>query len=205
MSPRFALSKLRAFLFGKNMLLISLRLTIAIIIYFLFSQENYLNPSGAVPRPLFWFLQKNQNGGLKMKKINLRDYYPFYQSDFFVEVTDEIASSLKCFKLSENAYKLRTYRHKAYYSLDRGDGIEQEIVFISLSPQEIYERRVTNHELYTAINSLPEKQAKRVYAHFFLGISKTAIAKADGIRESAVRESIERGLKNIEKFLKNFL
>lgn len=140
-----------------------------------------------------------------MKRINLRDYYPFYQSDFFVEVADEIASSLKCFKLSENAYKLRTYRHKAYYSLDRGDGIEQEIVFISFSPQEIYERRVTNHELYTAINSLPEKQAKRVYAHFFLGISKTAIAKADGIRESAVRESIERGLKNIEKFLKNFL
>ncbi|XCH79113.1 MAG: sigma-70 family RNA polymerase sigma factor [Candidatus Dehalobacter alkaniphilus] len=139
-----------------------------------------------------------------MKRINLRDYYPFYQSDFFVEVADEIASSLKCFKLSENAYKLRAYRHKAYYSLDRGDGIEQEIVFISLSPQEIYERRVTNHELYTVINSLPEKQAKRIYAYFFLGISKAAIARADGIGESAVRESIERGLKNIEKYLKNF-
>ncbi|MDT3700828.1 MAG: sigma factor-like helix-turn-helix DNA-binding protein [Thermincola sp.] len=139
-----------------------------------------------------------------MKKINLRDYHPFYQSDFFVEVADEIALCLKRFDLNESAYQLRTYRHKAYYSLDRNDGIEHEIVFISLSPQEIYERKVTNQELYTAINSLPEKQAKRIYAHFFLGMSKAAIAKAEGVRESAVRESIDRGLRNIEKFLKNF-
>jgi len=140
-----------------------------------------------------------------MKRINLRDYYPFYKSDFFIEVADEIALSLKRFELNNSAYRLRTYRHKAYYSLDRNDGIENEIVFISLSPQEIYERRVTNQELYTAINNLPEKQAKRIYAYFFLGMSKAAIAKAEGVRESAVRESIERGLKNIEKFLKNFL
>ncbi len=140
-----------------------------------------------------------------MKKINLRDYYPFYKSDFFIEVADEIALLLKRFELDDNAYRLRTYRHKAYYSLDRNDGIEHEMVFISLSPQEIYERRITNHELYAAINSLPEKQAKRIYAYFFLCMSKAAIAEAEGVRESAVRESIERGLKNIEKFLKNFL
>lgn len=139
-----------------------------------------------------------------MKKINLRDYYPFYKSDLFIEVDDEVMLLLKRFELDENAYQLRTYRHKAYYSLDRNDGIEHEIVFISLSPQEIYERKVTSQELYAAINSLPEKQAKRIYAHFFLGMSKAAIAKAEGIHESTVRESINGGLKNIEKFLKKF-
>lgn len=139
-----------------------------------------------------------------MKKINLRDYYPFYKSDVFIEVDDEVMLLLRRFELDENAYQLRTYRHKAYYSLDRNDGIEHEIVFISLSPQEIYERKVTSQELYAAINSLPEKQAKRIYAHFFLGMSKAAIAKAEGIHESTVRESINGGLKNIEKFLKKF-
>jgi RNA polymerase sigma-70 factor (ECF subfamily) len=139
-----------------------------------------------------------------MKRINLREYYSFYKSDFFIEVPDEIAILLKRLKLDESAYRLRTYRHKAYYSLERNDGIEQEMVFISLSPQEIYERKVTNRELYAAMNSLPEKQAKRLYAYFFLGMSKAAIAKAEGVGESAVRESIERGLKNIEKFLKKF-
>ncbi|SNS87673.1 RNA polymerase sigma-70 factor, ECF subfamily [Anaerovirgula multivorans] len=140
-----------------------------------------------------------------MIRINLRDHYPFYKSDFFIEVADEIALSLKRFDLDENAYQLRTYRHKAYYSLDRNDGIEHEIMFLSLSPEEIYERKVTNQELYAAINSLPDKQAKRIYAHYFLGMSKAAIAKAEDVRESAIRESVERGLRNIEKFLKKFL
>ena len=95
------------------------------------------------------------------------------------------------------------YRYKAYYSLDRNDGIEYSAVFLSLSPEEIYERKVTNQEIYAAINSLSDKQAKRIYAHFFLGMSKAAIAKAEGVRESTIWESIERGLRNIEKFLKN--
>lgn len=137
-----------------------------------------------------------------MKKINLQVYYPFYMSDFFIEVTDEIAISLKRFDLDESAYQLRTYRHKANYSLDCNDGIEHEIVFLSLSPEEIYERKITNQELYTAINNLPDKQAKRIYAHYFLGMSKAAIAKAEGVRESTIWESIERGLRNIENFFK---
>ena len=29
-----------------------------------------------------------------MAKINLRDYYPFYNSDFFVEISDEIKDAL---------------------------------------------------------------------------------------------------------------
>lgn len=110
-----------------------------------------------------------------MKKINLRDYYPFYQADFFIEVADEIALSLKRFDLDESAYQLRTYRHKAYYSLDRNDGIEHEIVCLSLSLQEIYERKVKNQELYASMNSLPDKQAKQIYAHYFLVMGKAAI------------------------------
>ena len=39
-----------------------------------------------------------------MKRINLRDYYPSYASDFFLEVADEIALSLKRFELDEKAY-----------------------------------------------------------------------------------------------------
>ena len=138
-----------------------------------------------------------------MKIINLRDYYPSYTSDFFIEVADEIALSLKRFDLDEKAYRLRTYRHRAYYSLDRNDGIEHAAIFLSLSPGEIYERKVTNQEVYAAINSLSDKQAKRINAYFFLGMSKAAIAKVEGVRESTIWESIERGLRNIEKFLKN--
>lgn len=53
-----------------------------------------------------------------MKKINLRDYYPYYTQDMIVEVPDEVADILREYKLAEAAYFLRTYRHKAYFSLD---------------------------------------------------------------------------------------
>ena len=36
-----------------------------------------------------------------MKKINLRDYYPFYKEDFFIEVEDQIAEILKVFDIQE--------------------------------------------------------------------------------------------------------
>ena len=54
-----------------------------------------------------------------MAIINLRDYYPFYTSDCFMEVSEEVAEMFKEFDRKEAAYRLRTYRHKAYYSLDR--------------------------------------------------------------------------------------
>lgn len=138
-----------------------------------------------------------------MTTINLRDYYPFYQCDCFMEVPDEVAAALSEFDRKEAAYRLRTYRHNAYYSLDRDDGIEHSALFISLSPCEVYERKVTMQELHAAIASLPDKQAKRIYAHFILGMSKTEISRAEGVNEKVVRLAIERGLRNMEKFLKN--
>jgi RNA polymerase sigma-70 factor (ECF subfamily) len=140
-----------------------------------------------------------------MAIINLRDYYPFYTSDCFMEVSEEVAEMFKEFDRKEAAYRLRTYRHKAYYSLDRDDGLEHEAVFVSLSPHELYERKISMQELHAAISSLPDKQAKRIYAHFILGMTKKDIARAEGVDEKVVRVAIERGLKNLEKYLKKFL
>lgn len=140
-----------------------------------------------------------------MAIINLRDYYPFYTSDCFMEVSEEVAEMFKEFDRKEAAYRLRTYRHKAYYSLDRDDGLEHEAVFVALSPHELYERKVTMQELHAAISSLPDKQAKRIYAHFILGMTKQDIAWAEGVHEKVVRVAIERGLRHLEKILKNSL
>ncbi len=138
-----------------------------------------------------------------MTKINLREYYPdFYTTDCMIEVPDEVAALMAAYERVEAAYYLRRYRHKAYYSLDRGDGIENDILFVSLSPCEIYERKVTIEQLHAAIAALPDKQAKRIYAHYFLGMSKAEIARAEGVAVNAVKDAISRGLKNIEKILK---
>ena len=62
-----------------------------------------------------------------MKKINLRDYYPYYTQDMIVEVPDEVALLLREYMLLEEAYRIRTYRYKAFYSLDRDEGIERDL------------------------------------------------------------------------------
>ena len=141
-----------------------------------------------------------------MTKINLREQYPdFYKTDYIIEVPDEVAAIMLEYDRLEAAYRRRTYYHKAHYSLDRGDGIEYEALFVSMTPCEIYERKVTMEQLHTAMASLPDKQAKRSYAHYFLGLTVTAIAKSEGMSAASVSESIQRGLRNMEKFLKNRL
>ncbi len=140
-----------------------------------------------------------------MQKINLRNIYPdFYNTDYYIEVPEQLAMELHQFDLDEASYKLRTYRHRAYYSLDCDDGIENEILFVAATPDELYEKKLTNQQLYAAINSLPEKQAKRIYAYYFMDMDEPTIAKAEGISHQAVHSSIQRGLKRIEKYLKNF-
>lgn len=140
-----------------------------------------------------------------MQIINLRDLYPdFYQTDYFVEVPELLALELHQFDLDEASYKLRTYRHRAYYSLDCDDGIENSILFVAATPDELYEKKLTNQQLYAAINSLPEKQAKRIYAYYFMDMDEPTIARAEGVSQQAVHNSIQRGLRRIEKFLKEF-
>ena len=73
------------------------------------------------------------------------------------------------------------------------------------TPNEIYKQKLTKEKLYRGLNSIPKKQAYCIYAHYFLGMSKSEIAKSEQVDEKAVRESIERVLKNMAKFLKKVL
>ncbi|MEA4966316.1 MAG: sigma factor-like helix-turn-helix DNA-binding protein [Oscillospiraceae bacterium] len=138
-----------------------------------------------------------------MPKINLRDYYPHYNSDLFIDIPDEVAAVLLEAELQDKAYTRRMYRHHAQYSLDCCDGIEHDILFVSLSPWEIYERKCTYEQLHAAIAKLPDKQAKRIYAYYFMDMSQSSIAKAEGVSRKAVCSSIIRGLLNLERILKN--
>ncbi|WP_283675620.1 sigma-70 family RNA polymerase sigma factor [Butyricicoccus sp. Marseille-Q5471] len=140
-----------------------------------------------------------------MKTINLKDYYDHIGIDTYMDIPDEVFDIFEEYRKTEQAYQSRIRYHKAYYSLDRNDGIEHSALFVSLSPDEIYERKLTSEQLHAAIATLPDKQAKRIYAHYFLGMSKTAIAKAEGVNKSQVTRSINQGLSHLEKYLKNVL
>lgn len=91
------------------------------------------------------------------------------------------------------------YRHKAHYSLDCGNGIEKAAVFRTATPEDILEEK-QQERLYAAVTALPEKQAKRIYARYYLGMRVGEIAAAEGVDPSRVRDSIRRGLKQLAKY-----
>lgn len=153
---------------------------------------------------LAYQLKKSKLEELPMKEINLRDYYPFYTKDTVIEVPDEVADLLREYKLNEAANFLRTYRHKAYFSLDYDTNVERDALVIVLSPLDILEQKEDNAALYHALSTLPDKQRERIYAHYILGISQTEIARTEGVNPRNVRHSIACGLKNLKKFFEKF-
>ena len=122
-----------------------------------------------------------------------------------MEVPDEVALLLREYALLEEAHRIRTYRHKAFYSLDCEDQIESEAVNFQPSLFEILEQRTTSELIYKGLATLSEKQRQRIYARFFLGMSNAEIARTEGCDTSSVRDSIKRGMRQLEKYLRERL
>ena len=139
-----------------------------------------------------------------MIKINLRHYYPHYTSDVFIEVPDAIAIQLHTFENEDAAFRMRRNRNRAFYSLDREDGLEREMQFSVPSSEDGFFREHQACSLFSALQELPIAQARRIYAHYILGMSNLAIARVEGVNEGNVRKSVSRGLRRLQKILMEF-
>ena len=136
-----------------------------------------------------------------MKKVNLRELYPdVYKTDHFVEVTEDVLETIRAAERAEAAYDRRMYRYKAHYSLDGDNGIENAVLLKPQTPEMAMEEKQLREQLYSAVMDLPEKQAKRIYARYYLGMTTNEIAQAEGVDPSRVRDSIRRGLKQLAKY-----
>ena len=137
-----------------------------------------------------------------MQKINLRDLYPdAYKTDVFVDVAEEVLAAIRDQQQDDAAYERRKFRHKAYYSLNRGDDIENDALNQPPTPEEILEQKQLKKEVYAALMQLPAIQARRIYARFYLGMRVAEIARIEGADRRRVWESIRRGLKKLARLL----
>ena len=138
-----------------------------------------------------------------MTTIELNSYYPHLTERITLEVSDEIAVTLSIGGRCCDSYKRRK-RERGECSLDGTPGFEADVTRPPLTPEEVMEQAEEQDALYLALDQLPPVQARRVYAHYILGKSKTEIACAENVVESAVCSSIRRGVKNLAEILKNF-
>ena len=151
-----------------------------------------------------------------MTQINLRDLFPEYTLDCFVEVPNENVEAFKNYitrevadvfviqQRRENAYERRLYRNNAQYSLDYGNEIENEAADTMADPLEVLLDKLDMQQLCIAMASLPKKQSERIHANYILGLSMREIARREGVSKTAVSESINTGFITLKNILKNF-
>ena len=138
-----------------------------------------------------------KDGGIGYIRVSEFDLVTY---DQFKAALDDLVETIRAAERAEAAYDRRMYRYKAYYSLDCDNGIENAILLKPQSPETLMEEKQLREQLYAAVMSLPEKQAKRIYARYYLGMCVSEIAAAEGVDPSRVRDSIRRGLKQLAKY-----
>ena len=135
-----------------------------------------------------------------MKKINLRELYPeYYDTNVFVDVPDDVLMVIAEETRAEATAQRKKYRHRAHYSLDCDDGIDLAALHQPLNPETILEDSQRRKELLAAIMTLPPKQARRIYARFYLGLDVVEIARKEGVAPANVYASIQYGLSKLRK------
>mgnify|MGYP002561331852 FL=1 len=149
------------------------------------------------------FLNCCSKWGIPMAIINLRNIYPYYTENTYVEVSDEVAAVFSEDKRWQRNYAQYLRYHKAYYSLDCNDGIETAALHKPEQPDELLMQAEEKQKLERALASLSEVQRRRIIAYFIDEKRKVAIADAEGVDEGAVRKSIMRGLAKMKDFLEN--
>ena len=72
--------------------------------------------------------------------------------------------------------------------------------FVAIFSEMVLEEKQFREQVYAAVMKLLEKQAKRIYARYYLGMTVNEIAEVEGVDPSRVRDSIRRGLKQLVKY-----
>ena len=146
-----------------------------------------------------------------MTVINLkRYYYPLVKTDVFVEVPDEIADTLLHLRREENNRKSKMFYHKAYFSLDCEDGIENDAIgWEQPSPEQlmIQAEDEAAHELLLehlreAIGQLTPAQARRLHMRYMLEMKYREIAEAEGISQTQASDSVRAAIKRLRNYFK---
>ena len=139
-----------------------------------------------------------------MTTINLRELYPWYTEDAFIEVSDEVAAFLEEDKRLQINYAQYIRDNKAFYSLDAGDGIEAEALNLPEQPDEALERMELERTMREALAQLTETQRRRLLASVLDKMTAVEIAAAESVSKASVGESINRAIVRLEKNLRDF-
>ena len=141
-----------------------------------------------------------------MQRINLRKYYyPLYDEDIFIEVSDEIATALWEEHCLDDNTRRNLWIHT--YSLDQSPEIENHFPEPICSAEEILLQREADQyrefllgKLGEALATLTPKQLRRLKARFVEGKKYREIAEMEGIDTSIAHHSVRDAIRRLQKY-----
>ena len=134
-----------------------------------------------------------------MVTINLKKYYPdYYKEDTFMDVKEDVAEFLETNRPKPASAKRKAQRYKAQYSLDAGDGIEEDTLVLLF--EEARRNELLYERLRTAMLCLTEKQRRRFLMKYDLEYTYAEIAEKEQVNVNAVEDSIEQAKEKIRKY-----
>ena len=141
-----------------------------------------------------------------MQRINLRKYYyPLYDVDIFIEVSDEIATALWEEHCLDDNTRRNLWIHT--YSLDQSPEIENHFPEQIRSAEEFLLQREADlyrefllGKLGEALATLTPKQLRRLKARFVEGKKYREIAEMEGIDTSIAHHSVRDAIRRLQKY-----
>ena len=136
-----------------------------------------------------------------MITINLKDFYPWYGTDEFIEVPEEVVLEMLADKRYEAAYTKKIKRHKVLSFSDYGDKTQEWCNQAAPDPQRMAEIQELLEQFLGILEALPEIQSRRIRAHIILDMTLSEIALQEEVSIATVQRAIQWGIKKIQKFL----
>lgn len=136
---------------------------------------------------------------LSEKEI-IKKYKPFVQEYIpFILLPPIYGEVRQQFRRNENKHYMRMVRGH-FYSLEEDLEEHHPEIAVEDCAAQIFAQE-QSRELWEAINSLNEKQRKRLIAYYFEGKTYREIADEEGVDHKAIIRSVEIALKNLRIFL----
>ena len=136
-----------------------------------------------------------------MITINLKDFYPWYGQDEYIEVPKEVVLEMLADKRYEAAHAKKIKRHKVLSFSDYSDKTQEWCNQTAPDPQHMAEVRELLEQFLEILAALPEIQSRRIRAHIILDMTLSEIALQEEVSIATVQRAIQRGIKKIQKIL----
>ena len=148
--------------------------------------------------------KKDKQNPYTLSIENGKEYISFHDTEGTyrkIEVTHVLFSQFNDFELEDISSLNTVSRHYEFSELT-----EQAINERAFLPQEPIEdavfRKLQYAQLYTAIQTLPDKQRERLILYYFRNYTYAQIAEMEGCTVMPVKRSIDKALAQLAKLMK---